>query len=82
MKIIQNLLLIFIFLFITTKYLFAGLGTSTYGPGGIKTDIEVNEIEEIENEKKQKDDINNNNKFKSIEYIFCMLLLPKYVFLD
>ena len=67
MKIIQNLLLIFIFLFITTKYLFAGLGTSTYGPGGIKTDIEVNEIEEIENEKKQKDDINNNNKFKSIE---------------
>ena len=61
MKIIQNLLLIFIFLFFTTKYLFAGLGTSTYGPGGIKQDIEVNEIEEIENEEKKNNDLNNNN---------------------
>jgi hypothetical protein len=67
MKIIQNLLLIFIFLFFTTKYLFAGLGTSTLGPGGIKQDIEVNEIEEIENEEKKNNDFNNNNKFKSME---------------
>ena len=67
MKIIQNLLLIFIFLLFTTKYLFAGLGTSTYGTGGIKQDIEVNEIEEIENEEKKNNDLNNNNKFKSME---------------
>ena len=63
MKIIQNLLLIFLFLFITNN-LFAGLGTTTWGAGGIKRDIEVNEIEEIDAEEKQSE---SDNKFKSME---------------
>ena len=67
MKIIQNFLLIFLFLFITNN-LFAGLGNTTWGAGGIKTDIEVNEIEVIEEEnKKQSDTIESDDKFKSIE---------------
>ena len=49
MKIIQNLLLIFFFFFLT-KDLFAGLGNTTWGAGGIKRDIEVNEIEDIDSE--------------------------------
>ena len=44
MKVIQNLFLIFFFIFIT-KDLFAGLGNTTWGAGGIKRDIEVNEID-------------------------------------
>ena len=65
MKIIQNFLLIFLFLFITNN-LFAGLGNTTWGAGGIKTDIEVNEIEVIEEEnKKQSDTIESDDKFKS-----------------
>ena len=67
MKIIQNFLLIFLFLFITNN-LFAGLGNTTWGAGGIKTDIEVNEIEVIEEEnKKQSDTIESDDKFKSKE---------------
>ena len=53
MKIIQNLLLIFLFLFITNN-LFAGLGNTTWGAGGIKRDIEVNEIEEIDTRRRRK----------------------------
>ena len=63
MKIIQNLLLIFTFFFITTD-LFAGLGNTNWGTWGIKRDIEVNEIEVIEAEEKKD---KNNNKFKEIE---------------
>ena len=63
MKIIQNLLLIFTFFFITTD-LFAGLGNTNWGTWGIKRDIEVNEIEVIEAEEKKDE---NNNKFKVIE---------------
>ena len=63
MKIIQNLIIIFFFSFIT-KDLFAGLGNTTWGAGGIKRDIEVNEIEEIDTEDKQEDSLENNNKFK------------------
>ena len=59
MKITQNLLLIFLFLFITND-LFAGLGTTTWGPGGIKRNVEVNEIEEIESEAL------NKNKLKRL----------------
>ena len=66
MKITQNLLLIFLFLFITND-LFAGLGTTTWGPGGIKRDVEVNEIEEIESEEKQKNTSDSNDEFKAIE---------------
>ena len=66
MKITQNLLLIFLFLFITND-LFAGLGTTTWGPGGIKRNVEVNEIEEIESEEKQKDTSDSNDEFKAIE---------------
>ena len=67
MKIIQNFLLIFLFLFITNN-LFAGLGNTTWGAGGIKRDIEVNEIEVIEEEnKKQSVTIESDDKFKSIE---------------
>ena len=62
MKIIQKLLLIFLFLFITNN-LFAGLGRDTLGPGGIKRDIEVNEIESIDQEEESLD----NKKFESIE---------------
>ena len=40
MKVIQNLFLIFFFFFIT-KDLFAGLGNTTWGAGGIKRDIEI-----------------------------------------
>ena len=64
---IQNFLLIFLFLFITNN-LFAGLGNTTWGAGGIKRDIEVNEIEVIEEEnKKQSVTIESDDKFKSIE---------------
>ena len=63
MKIIQNLLLIFSFFFITTD-LFAGLGNTNWGTWGIKRDIEVNEIEVIEAEEKKD---KNDNKFKVIE---------------
>ena len=64
MKIIQNLLLIFSFFFITPD-LFAGLGNTTWGAGGIKTDIEVNEIEEVEEiEAEEKKDKNDKSKIK------------------
>ena len=63
MKIIQNLLLIFFFFFLT-KDLFAGLGNTTWGAGGIKRDIEVNEIEDIDSEDKEKDSSENEKKFK------------------
>ena len=70
MKVIQNIFLIFFFFFIT-KDLFAGLGNTTWGPGGIKRDVEVNEIEvdttdkEEEKEKeKEKDSSEIRNKFK------------------
>ncbi len=63
MKIIQNLLLIFFFFFLT-KDLFAGLGNTTWGAGGIKRDIEVNEIEDIDSEDKEKDSSKNEKKFK------------------
>ena len=66
MKIIQNLLLFSIFLFVTTN-LYAGLGDSEMSPGGWKRNIEVNEIEEPDVEDKQKDSSEDNNDFKSIE---------------
>ena len=66
MKIIQNLLLIFTFFFITTD-LFAGLGNTNWGTWGIKRDIEVNEIEEIEEVEAEEKKDKNNNKFKEIE---------------
>ena len=59
MKIIQYFLLIFLFLFITNN-LFAGLGNTTWGAGGIKRDIEVNEIEAVEEENK-KENIHHEN---------------------
>ena len=69
MKIIQNFLLIFLFLFITNN-LFAGLGNTTWGAGGIKRDIEVNEIEaEVVEEENKKESVTteSDDKFKSIE---------------
>ena len=68
MKVIQNLFLIFFFIFIT-KDLFAGLGNTTWGAGGIKRDIEVNEIDpdmidKKEEKKKEKDPSEIENKFK------------------
>ena len=68
MKVIQNLFLIFFFFFIT-KDLFAGLGNTTWGAGGIKRDIEVNEIEadtvdKKKDKKKEKDSSEIDNKFK------------------
>ena len=68
MKIIQNFLLIFFFLFITNN-LYAGLGDSEMGAGGWKRNIEVNEIEEIDTEDKEDEFIENNNpnKFETIE---------------
>ena len=66
MKIIQNLLLIFTFFFITTD-LFAGLGNTNWGTWGIKRDIEVNEIEEVEEVEVEEQKDKNNNKFKEIE---------------
>jgi len=66
MKIIQNLLLIFTFFFITTD-LFAGLGNTNWGTWGIKRDIEVNEIEVIEEIEAEEKKDKNDNKFKVIE---------------
>ena len=66
MKIIQNLLLIFTFFFITTD-LFAGLGNTNWGTWGIKRDIEVNEIEEVEEIEAEEKKDKNNNKFKERE---------------
>ena len=48
MKIIQNTFLIFFSFFFITTDLYAGLGNTNWGTWGIKRDIEVNEIEEIE----------------------------------
>ena len=66
MKIIQNFLLFSFFLFVTTN-LYAGLGDTEMSPGGWKRNIEVNEIEEIDEEEKEKEVIDNNNDFKAIE---------------
>ena len=66
MKIIQNLLLIFTFFFITTD-LFAGLGNTNWGTWGIKRDIEVNEIEAVEEIEAEEKKDKNNNKFKERE---------------
>ncbi len=66
MKIIQNLLLIFTFFFITTD-LFAGLGNTNWGTWGIKRDIEVNEIEEVEEIEAEEKKDKNDNKFKERE---------------
>ena len=66
MKIIQNLLLIFSFFFITTD-LFAGLGNTNWGTWGIKRDIEVNEIEEVEEIEAEEKKDKNDNKFKERE---------------
>ena len=66
MKIIQNLLLIFSFFFITTD-LFAGLGNTNWGTWGIKRDIEVNEIEAVEEIEAEEKKDKNDNKFKVIE---------------
>ena len=63
MKIIQNLLLIFSFFFITTE-LFAGLGNTNWGTWGIKRDIEVNEIEEVEEIEAEEKKDKNDKKFK------------------
>ena len=61
MKVIQNLFLIFFFFFIT-KDLFAGLGNTTWGPGGIKRDVEVNEIE-VDTTDKEEEKIRGTPKF-------------------
>ena len=66
MKIIQNLLLIFTFFFITTD-LFAGLGNTNWGTWGIKRDIEVNEIEVVEEIEAEEKKDKNDNKFKERE---------------
>ena len=66
MKIIQNLLLIFTFFFITPD-LFAGLGNTNWGTWGIKRDIEVNEIEEVEEIEAEEKKDKNDNKFKERE---------------
>ena len=66
MKIIQNFLLFSFFLFLTTN-LYAGLGDSEMSPGGWKRNIEVNEIEVIDPEDKEKEAFENNNDFKTIE---------------
>ena len=66
MKIIQNFLLFSFFLFVPTN-LYAGLGDTEMSPGGWKRNIEVNEIEEIDEEEKEKEVIDNNNDFKAIE---------------
>ena len=66
MKIIQNLLLIFTFFFITTD-LFAGLGNTNWGTWGIKRDIEVNEIEDVEEIEAEEKKDKNDNKFKERE---------------
>ena len=66
MKIIQNLLLIFTFFFITTD-LFAGLGNTNWGTWGIKRDIEVNEIEEVEEIEAEEKKDKNDKKFKERE---------------
>ena len=66
MKIIQNFLLFSFFLFLTTN-LYAGLGDSEMSPGGWKRNIEVNEIEDIDQEDKEKEALENNNDFKTIE---------------
>ena len=66
MKIIQNFLLFSFFLFLTTN-LYAGLGDSEMSPGGWKRNIEVNEIEDIDQEDKEKEAFENNNDFKTIE---------------
>ena len=66
MKIIQNLLLIFTFFFITTD-LFAGLGNTNWGTWGIKRDIEVNEMEEVEEIEVEEKKDKNDNKFKERE---------------
>ena len=66
MKIIQNFLLFTFFLFLTTN-LYAGLGDSEMSPGGWKRNIEVNEIEDIDQEDKEKEALENNNDFKTIE---------------
>ena len=66
MKIIQNFLLFSFFLFLTTN-LYAGLGDSEMSPGGWKRNIEVNEIEDIDQENKEKEALENNNDFKTIE---------------
>ena len=66
MKIIQNFLLFSFFLFLTTD-LYAGLGDSEMSPGGWKQNIEVNEIEDIDQEDKEKEALENNNDFKTIE---------------
>ena len=66
MKIIQNLLLIFTFFFITPD-LFAGLGNTNWGTWGIKRDIEVNEIEAVEEIEAEEKKDKNDNKFKERE---------------
>ena len=66
MKIIQNLLLIFTFFFITPD-LFAGLGNTNWGTWGIKRDIEVNEIEVVEEIEAEEKKDKNDNKFKERE---------------
>ena len=66
MKIIQNFLLFSFFLFLTTN-LYAGLGDSEMSPGGWKRNIEVNEIEDIDQEDKEKEAFEKNNDFKTIE---------------
>ena len=65
MKIIQYFFLILLICLFNNN-LFAGLGNKTIGAGGFKTDIEVNEIEEIEVEDEDSKS-EGSNEFKSIE---------------
>jgi len=63
MKIIKKLLLI-IFLLSTPNKIYAGLGDSEMSAGGWKRNIEVNEIEEIDVDKKDNEISESDDKFK------------------
>ena len=61
-----SLIIFFFIAFLSKNDLYAGLGKETWGGGGIKRDIEVNEIEEVVPEDKEADSIQNKN-IKSME---------------
>ncbi len=65
MKMLKKFILILTIIFINNN-LIAGLGTTTVGPGGIKRNIEVNEIEDVKIPEK-KDEINQEQEIESFE---------------
>ena len=60
------LFIFFLVAFFSKNQLYAGLGIETWGGGGIKRDIEVNEIEDVNTEDKEVDSEENKN-IKSME---------------